>query len=157
MKVPRSVLERMRIAFRPAGLSRVVPPSPTLFRGGAFWFCLFSCCRRRRDSRHVAGCACPSQRRDSAPLWRVQPAHQVDGPGSFESTSTSCVPLDAPEPADEPAEKPACHARRSISERVPKEKSYTTAFLASHMSSCCILDRTPAAISLSFKVESHLQ
>ena len=88
-------------------------PYPTLFRGGAFWFCLFSCCRRRRDSRHVAGCACPSQRRDSAPLWRVQPAHQVDGPGSFESTSTSCVPLDAPEPADEPAEKPACHARRS--------------------------------------------
>ena len=132
-------------------------PYPTLFRGGAFWFCLSSCCRRRRDSRHVAGCACPSQRRDSAPLWRVQPAHQVDGPGSFESTSTSCVPLDAPEPADEPAEKPACHARRSISERVPKEKSYTTAFLASHMSSCCILDRTPAAISFSFKVESHLQ
>ena len=35
---------------------------------GAFWFCLSSCCRRRRDSRHVAGCACSSQRRDSAPL-----------------------------------------------------------------------------------------
>ena len=120
------------LAFRGSVVSS--HPYPTLFRGGAFWFCLFSCCRRRRDSRHVAGCACPSQRRDSAPLWRVQPAHQVDGPGSFESTSTSCVPLDAPEPADEPAEKPACHARRSISERVPKEKSYTTAFLASHVS-----------------------
>ena len=130
-------------------------PYPTLFRGGAFWFCLFSCCRRRRDSRHVAGCACPSQRRDSAPLWRVQPAHQVDGPGSFESTSTSCVPLDAPD--QRMNQLGSQHAMHVEVERVRKEKSYTTAFLASHMSSCCILDRTPAALSLSFKVESHLQ
>ena len=49
------------------------------------------------------------------------------------------------------------HAMHVEVERVRKEKSYTTAFLASHMSSCCILDRTSAAISFSFKVESHLQ
>ena len=42
-------------------------------------------------------------------------------------------------------------------ESVREEKSYCTAFLASHMSSLSELDRTSGAISFSFKAGSHLQ
>ena len=62
-----------------------------------------------------------SQRRDVKPFWRAQPT-QADGPGFFESTSTSCVPLYATEPADETADEPACHARR-IREECGKRKA----------------------------------
>ena len=46
---------------------------------------------------------------------------QADGPGFFESTSTSCVPLYATEPADVQADELACHARR-IRESAEREK-----------------------------------
>ena len=47
---------------------------------------------------------------------------QADGPGFFESTSTSCVPLYATEPADESSDEAACHARR-IREECGKRKA----------------------------------
>ena len=46
------------------------------------------------------------------------------------------------------------HAMHAELERVRKEKSYSSAFLASHESILCKLDRTSAAISFSFKAVS---
>ena len=45
----------MLITLRLSVLSRVVPPIPTLFRGGVFGLGLSSSCRRRFSCRHVAG------------------------------------------------------------------------------------------------------
>ena len=78
---------------------------------------------------------------------------QADGPGFFESTSTSCVPLYATEPADEPSDEAACHARR-IREECGKRKARAQLF---SRATCLELDRTSAAISVYFKADSHFQ
>ena len=77
---------------------------------------------------------------------------QADGPGFFESTSTSCVPLYATEPADEPSDEAACHARR-IREECGKRKAIAQLF---SRATCLELDRATAAFSFSFKAASHL-
>ena len=77
---------------------------------------------------------------------------QADGPGFFESTSTSCVPLYATEPADEPSDEAACHARR-IREECGKRKAIAQLF---SRATCLELDRASAAISFSFKAVSHI-
>ena len=76
---------------------------------------------------------------------------QADGPGFFESTSTSCVPLYATEPADEQADELACHARR-IREECGKRKAIAQLF---SRATCLELDRTTAAFSFGFKAASH--
>ena len=76
---------------------------------------------------------------------------QADGPGFFESTSTSCVPLYATEPADESSDEAACHARR-IREECGKRKARAQLF---SRATCLELDRTSVAISFSFKAASH--
>ena len=76
---------------------------------------------------------------------------QADGPGFFESTSTSCVPLYATEPADEPSDEAACHARR-IREECGKRKAILQLF---SRATCLELDQTSAAISFSVKAVSH--
>ena len=76
----------------------------------------------------------------------------ADGPGFFESTSTSCVPLYATEPADEPADEAACHARR-IREECGKRKAELQLF---SRATCLELDRTTVAFSFSFKAVSQL-
>ena len=105
--------------LRPLGLSRVVPPEPTLFLRWRFWpeqllpsSAFLPTCGRLRAILTAA-------RRLAAVARATDP--QADGPGFFESTSTSCVPLYATEPADEPADEPACHARR-IRESAGREK-----------------------------------
>ena len=94
-----SLFERMITTLRPSGLSRVVPPDPTLFRGGVF---LVSASAAAAVVGFLADTwpvvRRSSQRRDVKPFWRAQPT-QADGPGFFESTSTSCVPLYATIPA----------------------------------------------------------
>ena len=93
------MLERMSTTLRPSGLSRVVPPEPTLFRGGVFLGSASAAAAVvdfLADTWPVARRS--SQQREAELLWRAQPT-QADGPGFLESTSTSCVPLHATPPA----------------------------------------------------------
>ena len=69
--------------LRLSGLSRVVPPEPTLFCGGVFG--LSSSCRRRLSCRHVAGCVRNSPQRDASQQWRVQPTHKPTAPVSLKA------------------------------------------------------------------------
>ena len=94
-----NLLERMSTTLRPSGLSRVVPPEPTLFRGGVFLVSASAAAAVvgfLADTWPVARRS--SQQREAELLWRAQPT-QADGPGFLESTSTSCVPLYATIPA----------------------------------------------------------
>ena len=142
----------MSITLRPSGLSRVVPPIPTLFPRWRFWFrpeqllpsSAFVPTRGRLRAHLTAA------RRLAAVARATDP--QADGPGFFESTSTSCVPLYATEPADEPSDEAACHARR-IREECGKRKAELQLF---SRATCLELDRTSAAISLNFKAVSHI-
>mgnify|MGYP003330461693 CR=1 FL=1 len=79
---------------------------------------------------------------------------QADGPGFFESTSTSCALLYATEPADEPSDEAACHARR-IREECGKRKATAQLFSRATCLVLFELDRTSGTLSFSFKAVSH--
>ena len=110
----------MSSTLRPSGLSRVVPPEPTLFLRWRFWPEQLLPSSAFLPTRGRLRALLTAARRLAAVARATDP--QADGPGFFESMSTSCVPLYATEPADETADEPACHARR-IREECGKRKA----------------------------------
>ena len=117
-------------------------------------FGLSSSCRRRLACRHVAGCVRSSPQRDASPQWRVQPNHKPTAPVSLKARVRHAFL--STRQSQRMTQLMSQHAMHAELERVRKEKSYSSAFLASHESILCKIDRTSAAISFSFKAVSHL-